>query len=308
MLSELAAQHRIVTDVFATASETLGYDLWRLTQQGPQDRLNATEYTQPVMLAAGVALWQLWRAQGGQLPDMMAGHSLGEYSALVAADAIDFADALILVRLRGQLMQQAVPREEGAVAAILGLDDATVEEICANVCDILPNQFIAPVNYNAPHQVVVAGHTKAVERSLVLAKEHNAKRTMKLPMSVPVHCELMRPVAKQLRVHLEGIQWRMPRFQVLQNATLAVPTDVASLRTALVSQLWLPVQWVITVRQMIDRGMDCFVECGPGKVLSQLVRRIDRSVTTLCTQDAKSFEGSLRQMQPGYESKQGTEG
>ncbi len=299
MLAELAAQYRVVVDTFAAASEVLGYDLWRLAQRGPEAQLNATEYTQPVMLTAGVAVWRLWRDQGGALPDTAAGHSLGEYSALVAADAIDFADALVLVRLRGRLMQQAVPHGEGAIAAILGLDDTTVEEICTTVCQLLPGQLAVPVNYNAPGQVVVAGHLKAVERALALAKEHNAKRTVQLPMSVPVHCALMRPAAEPLRTHLASIEWCLPRFPVLQNATLATPTDVASISRALVSQLWLPVQWVTTVRRIADSGIGCVIECGPGKVLSQLARRIERSLITLSTHDTKTFDASLRQLCTG---------
>ena len=296
MLADLATQQSAVVETFTEASDALGYDLWSLVQQGPDNRLNATEQTQPAMLTAGVAVWRCWRECGGALPIMAAGHSLGEYSALVAADSIAFADAVTLVRLRGQLMQQAVPQGEGAIAALLGLDDAIVEEVCADACEALPKQHVSAVNFNAPGQVVIAGHRSAVECAIQMAKDRNVRRAMYLPMSAPVHCELMLPAADPLRERLDQIKCRLPTFPVQQNATMVSPADVDAMRDALVRQLWSPIQWVQTVKNMLDEGVRCLVECGPGKILTQLTRRIDRSLVGVNTQDPQSLSVALKQI------------
>ncbi len=273
MLAALAERHPVVAETFIEAGEALDMDLWRLINQGPAEELDRTELTQPAMLAAGIAGWRVWRLLDGPTPDVMAGHSLGEYSALVAAGAMDFADAIRLVHERGRLMQAAVPAGVGAMAAILGLDDEVVEAICREAAE---GQVVAPANYNSPGQLVIAGHAEAVERAMHRCREAGARRAVVLPVSVPSHCALMGQAAEAFGERLEATGFRAPEIPVLHNADVAAHAEVDVLRRVLQKQLCSPVQWTRTIRKMLDKGIDQFVECGPGKVLCGLGRRISR--------------------------------
>jgi len=279
MLAALAAQHPEVTGTYAEASDILGYDLWRLVQNGPADSLNETRVTQPAMLAAGVATWRLWQKLEGALPVAMAGHSLGEYSALVCAGAIEFRDAVGLVQRRAELMQNAVPAGEGAMAAILGLDDQAVRDLCTNALD---RGVAEAVNFNSPGQVVVAGHRVAIERVIELATEAGARRAIMLAVSVPSHSKLMVAAGEALAGPLLAAAFQSPSIPVI-NAVDALPyKDADDIRARLARQVAQPVQWVDTVRRLIADGATSIVECGPGRVLAGLARRIDRSVPAAC--------------------------
>lgn len=293
MLAELASHEPIVQETFGEASQVLGYDLWELCQQGPEERLNATEQTQPAMLAAGVAVWRVWEARGGTLPLVCAGHSLGEYSALVAAGVLEFAAAVSLVQLRGRLMQQAVPEGEGAIAAVLGLDDDVVVRICTEVSANGDLGLVAAVNFNAPGQVVVAGQTAAVDYALDALREAGARKAVPLPMSVPVHCELMRPAAAQLLQRLHAAAPRAALIPVLQNATVSINETPEAIVRALGEQLYTPVHWAQTVQELVARPSELLIECGPGRVLSGLARRIDRSLRCLPVFDPQSLDVAL---------------
>jgi [acyl-carrier-protein] S-malonyltransferase len=293
MLAELASAEPLVQETFAEASQELGYDLWDLCQQGPVERLNATEQTQPAMLAAGVAVWRVWVAHGGALPVVCAGHSLGEYSALVAAGVLEFTAAVSLVQLRGRLMQQAVPQGEGAIAAVLGLDDDVVVRVCAELSASDDVGLVAAVNFNAPGQVVIAGHAAAVQVAIDALREAGARRAVPLPMSVPVHCELMRPAAEQLLQRLHGAAPVAARFPVLQNATISASESPEAIVQALGKQLYTPVRWAQTVSVLASHPVDLMIECGPGKVLSGLVRRVDRSLRCLPVFDSASLAAAL---------------
>ncbi len=277
MLAELAATHAVIEESYHEASEVLGYDLWKLVQQGPQEQLNQTVHTQPAMLVAGVALWRLWQQQGGALPAVMAGHSLGEYSALVASGALDFGDAVALVAERGRLMQQAVADGEGAMAAILGLEDDQVRNLCA---DSAQGDVVEAVNFNAPGQVVIAGSAAAVERAIAAAKGVGAKRALLLPVSVPSHSSLMRTAAEQFAAALSPIVINPPEIPVINNVDVVAEIEPDQVRGALVRQLHRPVRWVDTIREMTTAGVDALVECGPGKVLLGLNKRIERGMRT----------------------------
>jgi [acyl-carrier-protein] S-malonyltransferase len=290
MLSELSASHPQVKQTFSEASDTLGYDLWRLVSDGPAEELNRTDRTQPAMLAAGVAVWRVWTANKGPAPALMAGHSLGEYTALVCAAAIDLADAVALVAERGRCMQQAVPEGTGAMAAILGLDDAAVEALCREAQE---GEVVSAVNFNSPGQVVIAGNTAAVLRATQLAKERGAKRAVQLPVSVPSHCELMRPAAEQFAARLQEAPIRSPGIPVIQNVDVATHDDPDSIRNVLARQLYSPVQWVRTIETMRDSGIARLIEAGPGKVLTGLVRRIDRKLTVLPVLDPGTLKAAL---------------
>lgn len=285
MLAEHGAQHPSVIASFTEASEALGYDLWALIQQGPEDRLNQTDKTQPAILAASIALWRLWLADGGSVPAYVAGHSLGEYSALVAAGSLAFADAVRLVELRGQLMQQAVPAGQGAMAAILGLEDADVLAACAEAAQ---GDVVSAVNFNAPGQVVIAGSAPAVERAIEACKVRGAKRAMPLPVSVPSHCALMKPAAERFAAAVEAVAWKAPQIALVQNVSAAVVTDLVSLKRDLLAQLYSPVRWVESVVCLAGQGVTELVECGPGKVLSGLNKRCVKGLNTysLDTPDA----------------------
>jgi len=269
MLSSFADSEPVVRDSFAEASQVLGYDLWQLCQQGPEEQLGETERTQPAMLAAGVAIWRAWLARGGSKPAVMAGHSLGEYSALVAAGALDFAAAVELVRFRGQAMQRAVPAGTGAMAAILGLDDAAIESACTEAAQ---GEIVQPVNYNSPGQLVIAGDATAVARAMEACKAAGAKRAVLLPVSVPSHSALMKPAAAELRERLRGLDLRKPAIRV-HSFDAGVYDGADSIRDGLYRQLFNPVRWSAIVAAMIGAGARQLCECGPGKVLAGLARR-----------------------------------
>lgn len=274
MLGDLAAEHSIIEQTFNEASDALGFDLWKMVQEGPGADLNSTENTQPALLAASVALWRLWQQQGGATPATVAGHSLGEYSALVCAGAIDFADGVKLVQLRGQLMQAAVPAGTGAMAAILGLPDAEVVAACEAAAQ---GDVVSAVNFNCPGQVVIAGQKEAVARGVEACKEAGAKRAVELPVSVPSHCALMRPAAEKLGEALNAIDVRMPVISLVHNVNAATAQDATELRDLLVRQLYSPVRWTESVQAMQAMGVDTLIECGPGKVLSGLNKKVDRA-------------------------------
>lgn len=273
MLKSLAETEPVVRETFTEASEVLGYDLWQLCQTGPDEALNATERTQPAMLAAGVSVWRVWRKRGGPAPTVMSGHSLGEFTALVCADSLDFRTAVDLVRFRGRAMQEAVPVGQGAMAAVLGLDDADVEAACSAAAQ---NEVVEAVNFNAPGQVVIAGHAAAVKRAIEICKEKGAKRAIDLPVSVPSHSSLMKPAAERLRERLTQTEVRSPLVPEIYTVDVRKHGHPQGIRAALVQQLFSPVRWAETVRRMVGSGVTHFVECGPGKVLTALNRRVER--------------------------------
>ncbi len=291
MLKELAEQYPEVEASFKEASETLGYDLWDSVQNGPAEKLNQTDVTQPAMLGAGVAVWRIWRAKGGAKPVMMAGHSLGEYTALVCAGALDFTDAVKLVAERGRLMQEAVPAGEGAMAALLGLEDDIVRQVCDEAA---AGEVLSAVNFNSPGQVVVAGQKTAVERALKVAKDKGAKRALMLPVSVPSHCALMKPAAEKLALILARVEMREPVIPVINNVDAQAETGAEGIRAALVKQLHNPVRWVETIRKMADDGVDRLIECGPGKVLVGLNKRIERGMTAQAVYDPDTLSRVLQ--------------
>jgi [acyl-carrier-protein] S-malonyltransferase len=286
MLAELATEHDIVAHTFSEASEVLGYDLWELVQQGPVETLNETDKTQPALLTASVAIWRVFEASGKPLPSVLAGHSLGEYSALVCAGVIDFSEAVKLVQLRGLLMQQAVPAGSGAMFAIIGLDNDAIAKACEAASQ---GDVVSPVNYNSPGQVVIAGTKAAVERAAVLCKEAGAKMAVALPVSVPSHCELMRPAAEKLAIALAAIEFKTPNISVINNVDVASPTASEEIKSALVRQLYCPVLWSDTVTAMAKMGVTNLFEIGPGKVLTGLAKRIDRSLTAKAVNDVASL-------------------
>jgi [acyl-carrier-protein] S-malonyltransferase len=290
MLSELAASFPLVNETFAQASEVLGYDLWKLVQDGPGEELNRTDRTQPAMLAAGVAVWRVWQQEQGAVPGVMAGHSLGEYSALVCAGALEFPDAVSLVEERGRFMQAAVPAGVGAMAAILGLDDATVTDVCNRAA---AGEVVSPVNFNSPGQVVIAGNADAVQRAIGLAKEAGARRALPLAVSVPSHCSLMQPAAEQLAARLAQTSISTPSIPVIQNVDAARHEQPDVIRENLEKQLFSPVQWVLSVQNMGGQGVTRIVEAGPGKVLAGLCKRIDKSISNAAVFDPDSLAAAL---------------
>ncbi|MDY1547832.1 ACP S-malonyltransferase [Luteibacter sahnii] len=275
MLADLAAVHPEMKATFDEASEGAGVDLWDISQHGPEDALNRTENTQPALLAASVAVWRVYLKQGGRRPAYLSGHSLGEYSALVAAGALSLTDAAGLVAERGRLMQAAVPTGVGAMAAILGGDDAQIAQVCDEVAH---GQIVAPANYNSPGQLVIAGHAEAVDRALARLAELGVKKAVKLAVSVPSHCMLMREAADRLGETMAALTWRLPSIPVVQNADAAVHASLDDIRGALQRQLYLPVRWTGCVQALAVVGVTQVIECGPGKVLSGLVKRIDKSI------------------------------
>ena len=287
MLAELAEQFSIVEETFKQASEVLGYDLWSLVQHGPAEELNKTWQTQPALLAASVAVYRVWQQQYPQLqPTLMAGHSLGEYSALVCAGTIDFQDAVKLVELRGKLMQQAVPEGTGAMYAIIGLDNDSIIKACQNAEQ---GEVVSAVNFNSPGQVVIAGAKAAVERAAVLCKEAGAKRALPLAVSVPSHCALMKPAADQLAVSLESIAVKSPSVAVINNVDVKTENDAQAIRHALVRQLYSPVRWTETVEKMATNGIEVLVEIGPNKVLNGLTKRIADNLQAVSVNDPASL-------------------
>ncbi|HEY4293037.1 ACP S-malonyltransferase [Luteibacter sp.] len=275
MLAELAAAHPEVRAAFDEASEGAGVDLWSISQEGPKDALDSTENTQPALLAASVAAWRVWVKRGGQVPALLSGHSLGEYSALVAASALSLKDAAGLVAERGRLMQAAVPPGVGAMAAILGGDDAQIVQVCEEVAQ---GQVVSPANYNSPGQLVIAGHAEAVDRALARLAELGVKKVVKLAVSVPSHCMLMRDAADRLGERMASLDWSMPSIPVVQNADAKVHASIEDIRGALMRQLYLPVRWTECIQALAAAGIVQTLECGPGKVLTGLIKRIDKSI------------------------------
>lgn len=287
MLAELGEQHEVVKQTFSQASEVLGYDLWALTQQGPAEELNQTHRTQPAILAASVAIWRVWQSLNLPQPEVLAGHSLGEYSALVCSGVIDFQQAISLVELRGRLMQEAVPAGTGAMYAIIGLDDEAIATACQQAAQ---GQIVSPVNFNSPGQVVIAGQKEAVERAGVLCKEAGAKRALPLPVSVPSHCALMKPAAEKLAIALAGLQFNTPSIPVINNVDVIAETDPAKIKDALVRQLYNPVRWTEAVQNMSEQGVEKLIEVGPGKVLTGLTKRIVKTLDAVAVNDSASLE------------------
>lgn len=281
-----------VRATFAEASDALGQDLWAMVTDGPVDQLNQTVNTQPVMLAADIASWRTWQAAGGAMPALLAGHSLGEYAALVAAGALNFADAIKLVRFRAEAMQAAVPEGIGAMAAILGLDDDAVRAVCNEAA---AGEVAEAVNLNSPGQVVIAGNKAAIERAMVLAKERGAKRALPLPVSVPSHSSLMLPAAEKLLAHLQGVAITTPAIPVLHNTDVQSHAEPDAIRAALAKQLHTPVRWVETVQALKNAGIERVIECGPGKVLAGLSKRIDDSLPAVALVDEASLQAALNQ-------------
>lgn len=302
MLASLAAQHPSILTSFAEASEALGYDLWALAQEGPLELLNRTEHTQPILLTASVAIWRIWRRQGGVDPALMAGHSLGEWSALVCSGVIDFADAIKLVQWRGQLMQQAVPEGQGAMAAIIGLDDMRIRSACnaaqreassaGDTCAYY-ERVVAPVNFNAPNQVVIAGGVAAVDRAIANCKALGAKHVMSLPVSAPFHTKLMRPAAEKLAARMKSVIFRRARVPIVHNVDAQTETDGDKIKQRMITQMYHPVLWVSCVNTLINHGVKNVIECGPGKILTGLIKRIDRSLTTAVTESPKALDNAL---------------
>jgi [acyl-carrier-protein] S-malonyltransferase len=286
MLAELGEQYDVVQQTFAEASDALGYDLWSLVQNGPAEDLNQTFRTQPALLAASVAIWRVWQSLGLEMPTILAGHSLGEYSALVCAGVIDFSQAIKLVELRGQLMQEAVPVGSGAMFAIIGLDDNAIANACIEAAN---GQIVSPVNFNSPGQVVIAGEKDAVQRAGELCKEAGAKRALPLPVSVPSHCALMKPAADKLAETLKAMTFNLPEIPVINNVDVIAESDPEKIKDALVRQLYNPVRWTETVQKMHDQGIEKLFEVGPGKVLTGLTKRIVKTLAAEAVNDTASL-------------------
>lgn len=290
MLSELSEKYTTVQDTFAEASDVLHYDLWNMVQKGSQEDITLTERTQPLLLTASVAVWRIWQQDGGARPALMAGHSLGEWSALVCSGVVAFEDAVRLVRNRGAYMQEAVPRGEGAMAAILGLDDDLIKEICAKACE---GQEVSAVNFNSPGQVVIAGNSAAVERAIEGCKAAGAKRAMPLPVSAPFHTGLMKPAADRLATEILATQFSAPEVLIVHNVNAKTESDPERIKHVMIEQIFKPVQWVACVNSLVSAGIDTVVECGAGKVLGGLCKRIDPALTAYATEDSDNLTKSL---------------
>jgi [acyl-carrier-protein] S-malonyltransferase len=290
MLAELSERYPSIHETFVEASDGAGIDLWALSQGGPEELLNRTEYTQPALLAAGIAIWRLWKAGGGAIPSLLAGHSLGEYSALVAAGALSLHDASHLVRIRGQLMQAAAPTGTGAMAAIVGLDEESVREACAEASG---SEIVVAANFNAPGQIVIGGHAAAVDRASALLSGRGARMVVPLAVSVPSHTPLMRDAANRLAEAMHAVDWHEPVLPVVQNVDAEVHDDVQAISDALVRQLYLPVRWTACVEALAACGIVRTAECGPGKVLGGLIKRIDRSIEHRMLGTVGEFEAAI---------------
>ncbi len=288
MVHDIAQQFPVVEQTFHKASEVLGYDLWELVSHGPADQLNQTVYTQPAMLVADVALWRCWLHQGGVFPEWVAGHSLGEYAALVAAESLTFEDAVSLVAKRGELMQACVKPGEGAMAAIIGLDDERLHELCDQA-----NGVVAPANYNSIGQTVIAGELEAVEHVVDASREAGARMAKLIPVSVPSHCALMQPAQEAFQIALATVNIATPNIKVVQNADVSYHNNAESIRQNLLQQLTSPVRWVETIQLMVGHGVDVVVECGPAKVLTGLNKRIDKSLTLKSTSSENFFANEV---------------
>jgi len=292
MLAELSEFHPVIRETFVEASEGAGVDLWALSQGGPEEMLNRTEYTQPALLAAGIAVWRAWQAQGGAMPSLLAGHSLGEYTALVAAGALSLVDGAHLVRLRGQLMQDAAPAGVGAMAAVIGADNELVEEVCVQASG---SQVVVPANFNSPGQVVIGGDAEAVDRAIALFNERGVRKVVKLAVSVPSHTPLMREAANRLAEAMRGMHWNTPSLPVVQNVDAQVQAGLDAIRDALVRQLYLPVRWADCTLALAAQGITRVAECGPGKVLTGLAKRIDKSLEARSLATAGDFQSALEE-------------
>ena len=289
MLADFS-DNEVVQQTFKQASAALGYDVWQLINQGPAEQLNQTNFTQPALLTASVALYRLWLTQSDKKPAMMAGHSLGEYSALVCAEVLTLEQAVKLVEKRGEYMQASVPDGVGAMAAVIGLADQDIIDACAKAAG---NEVVSAVNFNSPGQVVIAGHKAAVERAGVLCKEAGAKRVLPLPVSVPSHCALMSTAADKLAEQLNQIDFKVPTIKVINNVDVAIETDIAAIKQALVKQLYSPVRWTESVEKLAANGIDTVLEIGPGKVLQGLMKRINKSITCVAVNDQDSLEKAI---------------
>lgn len=294
MLAELAAVHPIVREAFAEASEGAGVDLWTLSQDGPDDELNRTEFTQPALLTAGIAVWRAWQAAGGAQPAMLAGHSLGEYSALVAAGALSLHDGAKLVRERGRLMQAAVPAGQGAMAAVIGAEEALVVQVCAEVSDG-DKTIVVPANYNSPGQIVIGGDAIAVDTALAVLAGRGVRKTVRLSVSVPSHTPLMFEAAQRLGEVMAALSWLLPTIPVVQNADAGAKDSIEDIRDALVRQLYQPVLWTDCVRTLVGAGATQIAECGPGKVLTGLIKRIDKTLDARALAAPADFDATLQE-------------
>ena len=293
MLADLATSFRVVTDTFAEASAVLDRDLWEVSQIDQEEQLNQTDITQPVLLAASVAIWRVWQEEQGPQPSILAGHSLGEYSALVCSGVLTFADAIQLVHQRGHYMQAAVSAGTGKMAAIVGLDDSKIAGLCEQAAQ---GQVVSAANFNSPGQTVIAGDVDAVERAMVLCKEAGAKRALPLNVSVPSHCALMKPAAEQLQTELERVQFNDPQIPVVQNVNAQICEDPNLIKENLIKQLYAPVLWVDSVRCMRASGVEKLLECGPGKVLSGLIRRIEPDISCFASEDPEVLTGTIAEL------------
>ncbi len=291
MLAPLADEYSSIQQLFSRASDVLGYDLWALAQSGPQEQLNLTEQTQPLLLTSSVAIWQVWQSLGGSVPALMAGHSLGEYSALVCSGVIDFDAAVSLVRDRGKFMQQAVPQGVGAMSAVLGLDDQVIVSICQDVS--VDGNVVEAVNFNSPGQVVVAGSADAVSKAADLLKEAGAKRVAPLPVSAPFHTSLMKPAAEQLAVAIAKVEFHAPTIPIVHNVHASIESDPGKIRQLMVEQTASPVRWTQSIEFMVARGVERVVECGPGKVLSGLCRRIHKPLSASAIETPDALQATL---------------
>jgi len=289
MLSSFQNQP-IITEAFQESSDALGYDLWALCQEGPEEQLNQTDKTQPALLTASVALWRLWNEQSETRPQVLAGHSLGEYSALVCADVLSLGEAASLVAARGEFMQQAVPAGTGKMAAIIGLDDSAILEACRAAEQ---GEVVAPVNYNSPGQVVIAGNAAAVDRAMEECKTRGAKRALPLAVSVPSHCALMKPAAEKLAEKLASVAFNSPSIDVINNVDVSIEQSQEAIKEALVRQLYSPVRWTETISKIVSMSINSFVECGAGNVLSGLNKRIDRSINSYPLLDSDKFSSAV---------------
>lgn len=293
MLADISLQYKQVQETFAEASAVLGYDLWKLVQNGPAEELDKTVHTQPALLAASYAIWRIIQSRKPLFPVVLAGHSLGEYTALVCANAMTFSEAIKLVASRGQFMQEAVAPGTGAMAALIGLDEASVNTICQQARQS-SDEILSPANFNSIGQIVVAGHKAAVDRAIILAKEQGAKIAVLIPVSVPSHCQLMQPAALRLATLLESASLQLPHIPVINNVDVKKYDSVDSIRDGLVRQLYMPVQWVGTIQHFENSGVTQIIECGPGKVLSGLNKRINKNLQLMATADAASLDALLK--------------
>lgn len=293
MMAELLSQSELARGVFEEASEAIGQDLTKIAAEGPESLINQTEITQPIVLTASLAMWEVWKAHSEYRPDFVCGHSLGEYTALVASGVITLAEAVKLVHVRGKLMQGAVPEGQGGMAALLGLDDELVVEACK---EAMQGEVVAPANFNSPGQVVISGATEALERAIELAKSKGAKRAAKLPVSVPCHCDLLKPAGDALAEEMNKLVFNEPVMPIMQNVNACLAADLVSLKSNLLTHLYSPVLWSQSITQLVEQDAGLFVECGPGKVLAGLNKRIDKNVTTLAMSDIESMNAVIDEL------------